>query len=362
MNVSLYTAATSMLLNEKLSDIISNNLANVNTTGFKRDIGLAESFPEILLSKINDRYDFENHQPFTGVRQEEVTADGVYSISINSGYFRVGTPAGISHNRELKFIIDQDGYLKTYYRDLDGNPKSDGENYVLGRDGRAIRVPNRNNFQIAANGNISSNGQVIGNLVTFPAPNVIGTTSGGVRFDRIATDFTDGSYINTGNDLDFAIKGEGFFKVQGRDGNVYYTRDGSFTLNRNGQLVTKDGLQVLGQNGPIVLQGDPFSVAPNGDIIVNGNIVNRLDVVQINNKEYLRKHGDNMYRMAENTQAEEGAFNGEVVNGYIEGSNVNTIKEMVQMIAALRNYESSQKVIKSQDELLEKVVNELGRV
>lgn len=357
MNNSMYIAASALLLNQKNIDVISNNLANTNTTGFKKDIAISESFPEVLLSKINDRADMDNHRAFSGVdiQRDEDT----YSLTINSGYFKVNTPAGIGYSRSVKFTVDDNGYLKTYYKNLNDELKTDGENYVLGKNG-PIRVEDKN-VEIDNRGNVISGGQIVDNLITFPPFNVIGTISGGVRFDKIATDYTSGSLIETGNKLDIALKGDGFFKVQTPNG-VAFTRDGSFTLNANGELVTNEGYAILGQNGPIVLGQHSFEVNEYGDIIIEGQVENRLDIVRIDNKEYLRKQGNNLYRIIDNIQPQEAPFEGQVLAGYLETSNVNTIKEMVNLITAQRSYESNQKVIKTQDELLEKVVNELGRI
>lgn len=357
MNNSMYIAASALLLNQKNLDVITNNLANANTTGFKKDIAISESFPEVLLSKINDRIDMDNHKAFRGV---DIQRDGdVYTLTINSGYFKVSTPAGIGYSRSLKFILDDNGYLKTNYKDLNDQLKTDGENYVLGKNG-PIRVED-GNIEIDNRGNVVSNGQVVDNLITFPPFNVIGTTSTGVRFDKIVTDYTPGVLMETGNRLDFALQGDGFFKVDTPNG-IAYTRDGSFTINANGELVTNEGYAVLGQNGPIVLYDNGFEVNEYGDIIIEGQVENSLDIVRIENKEYLRKQGNNLYTILENVDAEEAAFDGQVLAGYLETSNVDTIKEMVNMISAYRNYESNQKVIRSQDELLEKIVNDLGRV
>ncbi len=357
MNNSMYIAASGLLMNQKNLDVISNNLANANTTGFKKDIAISESFPEVLLSKINDRIDMDNHKAFRGVDIQR--DENTYTLNINSGYFKVSTPAGIGYSRSLRFTVDDNGYLKTYYKNLNDDLKSDGENYVLGKNG-PIRVEDRN-IEIDNRGNVISNGQIVDNLITFPAFNVIGTTSGGVRFDKIAIDYTPGVLMETGNKLDLALEGDGFFKVQTPNG-ISYTRDGSFLLNANRELVTNEGYAVLGQNGPIVLSGNSFEIGTDGDIIVEGQVENRLDIVRIDNKEYLRKQGNNLYKTVGNVEAEEALFDGQVLSGYLETSNVNTIKEMVNMISAYRSYESNQKVIKSQDELLDKIVNELGRV
>ncbi|SDY66867.1 flagellar basal-body rod protein FlgG [Proteiniborus ethanoligenes] len=357
MNRSMYIAASALLLNQKRIDVISNNLANANTKGFKKDIVISEAFPEVLLSKINDRIDMDNHKAFRGVNVQ--VEEDAYTLSINSGYFKVRTPAGVGYSRDLKFIIDDNGYLKTHYKDLNAQNKTDGENYVLGQNG-PIRVEDRN-IEIDNRGNVISNGQIVDNLITFTPFNVIGTTSGGVRLDKVGIDYTEGTLIETGNKLDLALKGDGFFSIETPEG-IRYTRDGSFTLNSNGELVTKEGYAVLGQYGPIVLSHNSFDINENGDIIVEGQVENSLVIVSFDNKEYLRKQGNNLYAVLENVDPGETEFVGQVLSGYLEASNVDTIKEMVSMITAYRSYESSQKVIKTQDELLEKIVNELGRV
>lgn len=356
MNNSLYIAATSLMQNQKKMDVVSNNLANINTTGYKKDLVISESFPEVLLSKINDTIDYDNHRPFEGVKVE--TDGEIYKLSINSGYFKVKTPAGIGYTRELQFTIDENGYLRTSHRNSNGNIETVGENYVLGKNGPII--VEGNDIQIDDKGNVISNGQTLDNLIVFPPPNVIGTTSAGVRLDRIATNFTQGNLIETGNSLDFALKGEGFFKIHTNQG-IMYTRDGSFTLNDNGELITTEGHFVLGQYGSIIADGNDFTINENGEIIRDGEVVDRLDIVQVINNEHLRKQGNNLYAIEEGIEPEEILFEGQVLQGYLENSNVDTIKEMVNMISLLRSYEASQKIIKSQDELLEKAANEIGR-
>lgn len=357
---SMYTATTAMKLNQRTMDITANNLANANTTGFKKDIPIIESFPDVLLAKINNKPDLDNHRPFTGVKVEK-PEDDVYSLNINTGYFRVITPAGTSHNREIEFTTDNDGFLKTFYRDIDGNKKINDENYVIGRDGRPIRAEG-GNITINPNGNVESNGRVVGNLLFFSGSEIIGTDNAGAKLDKIVTNFTEGSIIETGNNLDFAIRGTGFFKVQDEAGDIYYTRDGSFTIDRTGKLITKDGKTVLGQNGAIILAGKDIETNVEGSITLDGAIVGKFNIVEIENKEDLRKIGNNLYRAVQNGEIREAAFTGEVLSGCTESSNVDIIKEMVSMIAGFRSYESSQKVITTQDELLNKVVNDLGKV
>ncbi|WP_427337929.1 flagellar hook-basal body protein [Caloranaerobacter sp. DY30410] len=357
MNRGLYASATSLLINQKRLDTISNNLANINTTGFKKDVLISESFPEVLLRKINDIIDMDNHGQFKGVNIEK---DGdTYKLSINSGYFRIKTPLGISHTREIRFTIDEEGYLRTYYKDGNDALKTDGGNYVLGRNGK-IKVDSKD-IEIDSNGNIILNGKIIDNLIEFPQLDVIGTINSGVKTSRVFINFNQGNIIETGNDLDFALKGDGFFKVY--DGEkILYTRDGSFSLNDKGELVTTEGYFVLGKYGSIILEGSNFTINENGEIIKDGEVIDKLDIVDIKNKEFLRKKGYNLYKIEDNVEPEEVPFDGQVLRGYLEGSNVESIKEMVNMISVLRNYEASQKILKIQDELLGKVVSDIARI
>ena len=132
----------------------------------------------------------------------------------------------------------------------------------------------------------------------------------------------------------------------------FYTRDGGFSLNTNGQLVTKQGYYVLGQNGVIRLNGDQFTVESDGTIIQNGQTIDRLQIRQFSNPDTLRKNGENLLSPTEET-AEEN-FTGQVVQCYIEQSNVDSIREMVDMISLLRSYEANQRIITAMDGTLEK--------
>ncbi|MBS4536426.1 flagellar hook-basal body complex protein [Clostridium sp. D2Q-14] len=353
----MYTATTGLLNNQRKMEALSNNLSNVNTTGYKKDGVLSESFPELLLSKINDNSIDTSNKVFNGI---ELQQDGdVYSLKADGAYFKVDTPAGPGYSDELRFTIDEDGYLKTQYRDRDDNIKTDGENYVLGRNGR-LQVTN-GNLQVDEDGNILAGGQVVDSLVTIPKRNVIGTAGFGIRTDRVFTNFTQGNLIDTGNDLDLALNGDGFFKIQTEDG-IKYTRDGSFKINAEGTLVTSEGYPVLGQNGAINIGQNEFFIDENGNVFIEGQLRNTLDIVTINNDEYLRKLGDNFYIMAEGIDAEEAPFEGEVLTGYLETSNVNSVEEMVNMISTMRNYESNQKVVQSYDEILGKAVNDIAKL
>ncbi len=186
---------------------------------------------------------------------------------------------------------------------------------------------------------------------------------------EIFTYYTQGQMSQTGNIFDLALRddragGVSFFTVgipgDGGQINEYYTRDGSFTLNSEGQLVTKDGFPVLGENGPIVLEEGDFSVSSDGTVIQNGVEVDRLRIRTFYDTAVIRKVGNNL---ALTEGAEEGEdFSGTVMQGYLEQSNVNVVREMIDMITVARAYEANQKIVQAQDGTLEKAVNEVGAV
>jgi len=197
-------------------------------------------------------------------------------------------------------------------------------------------------------------------------PYDIGTMALGSDVGEVFTYYSQGQLNSTENKLDMAIRdsSNAFFTVAvpNADGevNVFYTRDGSFAISGNNTLVTKDGYTVLGENGPIILEGDDFTVGEDGTIIQNGEVVDRLLIIEFADTSSLRKYGMNLIQA--DPDAEVVEFSGSVRQGYIEMSNVNVVREMVDMITALRSYEANQKVVQSIDQTLDKAVNEVGSV
>jgi flagellar basal-body rod protein FlgF len=254
----LYTSGWSMLANSKKMDVISNNLANVNTNGFKKDLVVFETFPEVMTKRLYD-----------------------------TGYG--SNPSGKIGQMELGSDV---GEIFTYYRQ--GQLSKSGSNLDLAFQG------------------------------------------------------TDSAFFTVG--------------VPDAEGNTkeYYTRDGSFVLNAQKQLVTKEGYPVMGENGAITLAGEDFSVEPDGSIYQGGQIVDKLKIKDFSDATKLRKFGSNLVTV--DGDAGEKSFTGIVTQGFVELSNVNIVKEMVDMIAVTRSYEASQKLLQAQDGTLEKVVNEVGVV
>jgi len=360
----LYTATTGMLTNLKKMDAVTNNIANIDTTGYKKDVVLSESFPDVLVYKMNTPV---SSLTMEGEPQVEVNQEGnTYHLATTAGFFRVQAPNGISYQRELNFTINEEGYLSTYHLDADGNPDTHAGHLVLGSNGQPIQVGG-GNLQIEQDGQVLVNGNVVDNLIFRKPLAAIGTINHGVYMDRIYVNHSQGEIYSTENRLDFAIDGRGFFMVQAQgqeqDQGIRYTRDGSFQLNNMNQLVTSEGYLVLDANQqPIVLNGTEITVSETGEIFVDNQPAGNLGIVVINNLYDLRKEGYNLYRMEEDMEPEFGEFTGRVLQGFLEKSNVNPIREMVEMIQLARNYESNQRVIQAYDHILDKAINDIGRV
>lgn len=182
---------------------------------------------------------------------------------------------------------------------------------------------------------------------------------------EVYTYFRSGSLVQTDQNLDFSIRDEGnaFFSIAVPVGDEFtemYTRDGSFILNADGQLVTKQGYFVLGERGVIQLNGDQFTVLKDGTIVQDGETVDRLLIRQFENPETLRKNGQNL--LSPTNETAQTDFTGQVLQNCLEQSNVEVVREMVDMITVMRSYEANQRIITAMDGTLEKAVNEVGRV
>jgi len=176
-------------------------------------------------------------------------------------------------------------------------------------------------------------------------------------------DYSQGSMIITDNPLDVALESSGFFEIE-TDHGVRYTRNGSFTRNAMGQLVTLQGNKVLSDEGlPIDLQDSTvFSITAAGRVYADGQPVAKLSIVDFPNKrEELGREGYNLY-YSKNGVTPQQAINTTVKQGFLESSNVSVVDSMVEMIRFHRNYEANQKSVTSEDDTLNKAVNDIGRV
>jgi len=173
----------------------------------------------------------------------------------------------------------------------------------------------------------------------------IGTATTAVQVTGTVTDFRPQALKDTGEPLDFAINGDGFFAVQTAQG-TRYTRNGEFTADAQGRLTTATGDPVLGRNGRPVTVGADGKVDPR-----------LLNVVLLQNP---RKTGDNLVIGTPGNVA--GLLAGQVRSGALEGSGADPTQAMVDMIASMRAYESGQKVIQTIDETLGKAASSVGSV
>jgi flagellar basal-body rod protein FlgF len=184
-----------------------------------------------------------------------------------------------------------------------------------------------------------------------------------IRFVRdigLTRDMSQGPISITGNPLDVALEGQGFFMVEGPGGPLY-TRDGAFTLTGDGRLVTTDGHAVLSSGGaPIVLdpQGESPSIGRDGAIRVAGVEAGRIGVASFATPSALSKVGDNLWSAQGQTP---GEFEGVVVQGALEGSNVRPVTELTRLIEISRAYQSAAKIVSGADELRQRAIERLGR-
>lgn len=183
---------------------------------------------------------------------------------------------------------------------------------------------------------------------------------------RMVTDFSGGSIEETGNPLDFALLGDGFFTVLTPQG-VRYTRNGDFTLGPEGRLQTVDGFPVLGvsndpQGRPILLPEGRVELASDGRLAVDGNEVGRLKIVAFADAGALMPQGGSLFQAQPGAQ-EQPPIQLNVVQGFIEQANVNAVKAVTEMVGLMRNFEMLSQAIRSLTrDVDQKLINELGRV
>lgn len=173
-------------------------------------------------------------------------------------------------------------------------------------------------------------------------------------------DLSQGAIVQTGNSLDFAIEGEGFFAVDTPQG-IRYTRSGNFTINSDGVLATAGGFPVLGKGGALNVSGENIVALEDGTLISDSGDIGRLKLINVDDKKKLIKEGGNLFSLAEGGMEVpvEGA---RVIQGTVESSNVNVVAEMTMLINISRAYEAYQKVIHAMDEVSAKAINEVGKV
>lgn len=187
----------------------------------------------------------------------------------------------------------------------------------------------------------------------------------GVRTVATSRSFSQGNLQQTSNNLDMAINGAGFFQVQQPDGTIGYTRDGSFQVNAQGQMVTSGGYLLA---GGITIPADARSltISNSGQVsVLQGSnttptVVGQIELATFVNPVGLEPRGQNLYTEtaasgAPTTGAPGSTGLGNVLQGYVESSNVNVVQELVNMIQTQRAYEMNSKAIQTSDQMLQKL-------
>lgn len=220
--------------------------------------------------------------------------------------------------------------------------------------------------------NYAEFGSVMMNKITGNDKTEIGTLNNGVQVVGSQTAFTQGVLNHTGNSLDVALEGKGFFTVQ--DPNTFeefYTRNGSFTQNAQGLVTTENGMILLSEQGnPFTLPQEAHSITIDSDGMMSvqsgqppqSNILGQLKITQFENEATLESQGAYLYKPTETTKVVEFGTNPPtVVQGTLELSNVNAVQELIRNVTGSRRYESLQKAIHMQDQTLEQAVTQVGR-
>ena len=195
-----------------------------------------------------------------------------------------------------------------------------------------------------------------------------GSLSLGPEVSQMMIDFSQGDFITTDNKLDFAIKGDGFFVVQGPNNEQMYTRKGNFTLDANGFLTTTDGYKLLKREDNLPIKINMDNKDPNSLIITEDGLINYdketlgyLKVVEFADKSTLVPIEGAMFRNEVAQNRPNLVRKPEIIQGALESSNANSISTMLKSIEASRCYESMTSAIQTTNDTLQKVINQTGR-
>jgi flagellar basal body rod protein FlgG len=183
-----------------------------------------------------------------------------------------------------------------------------------------------------------------------------------IPFASSAVNFSQGELTRTGNDMNFAVEGPGFIAVQMPDGSKAYTRDGSFQLNAQGQLVTRRGYPVVSDGG--VLQFDPnnpnpITVSPEGEVSQGAEIKGKISIVEFNRPQSLTMLGGGLFRNDANLQPK-ATIESKIRQGFVEQSTTSPTLAMASIITAMRMYESNEKVMQMQNDRMGKTISDLS--
>ncbi|MFT4824345.1 MAG: flagellar basal-body rod protein FlgF [Cryomorphaceae bacterium] len=176
---------------------------------------------------------------------------------------------------------------------------------------------------------------------------------------EVYRDMTQGTLKFSGNSFDLAISGKGFLQVDSAQG-VSYTRQGSFTIDQQGRLSLATGETVVGEDGAIHLQNSPFTIDREGVVSQDDEIVNKLKLVTFEDPQLLNYRGSGLFDVPAGTTLAASEFEGQIMQGYLETSNVQSLDEMIKMIETTRHFETSHQILRGYDSMLDNAINVLG--
>jgi len=184
---------------------------------------------------------------------------------------------------------------------------------------------------------------------------------GGTLSMPTGTSFEQGAVEETGSPLDAAIQGDGFFATRQGD-QIRLTRDGRFSVSRDGFLVLGDGQKVLGANQqPVSVSPDsPIKITADGTITQNGQTAARLGVFDVQDRSALKKLGGGLFALSDPADLKNAT--GSVQSEYIERSNVDPTTELTELMDAQRQLEANANMIRTQDSTLQRLVNDVGKI
>jgi len=188
---------------------------------------------------------------------------------------------------------------------------------------------------------------------------VVGPLNLGTQIDQLYVNYDEGALEGTERSTDLALTGDAFFAMDTPAGERY-TKSGAFYIDDAGYLVDGEGNYLQGENGHINVGGLNFQVDELGGVRVDGALVDNIKIVSFADNNSLRKQGSNLYFSLDNPQAQANTH--KVLQGYLETSNVDIGREMVDMLTVYRTYETNQRMLSMVDEIAGKAVNEIGRL
>jgi len=200
-----------------------------------------------------------------------------------------------------------------------------------------------------------------GSVAAAPVQRLIGTLGSGAQIYDTAADYTQGSLSATGNDLDVALSGPGFFTLRDAAGAVRYTRDGAFLRDQNGLLTAQNGDRVVNAAGVAIAlpASGKLEIGRDGSVSVDGRTYDQLGIVEFANTANLRPEGSN--RFVDAGAGMRTAVNTSALQGSLEKSNSDVVRSMVDLIANERWFDANEKSIQTQDDAVAQAVQTVGR-